>query len=121
MAGSVAFLANFSVYLLFLKLGLAYVWASVIGFCLGILVSFLAHKFFTFQNRVVGKTGRQLLMHITLLSFNLVANTAILVVLVELVHVGEILGAFVTNAVIAVWSFLIYKQVVFLNTQENHV
>ncbi len=120
IAGFLGFVTNFSFYLLFLHIGFSYVAASVVGFCCGVVASFFAQKFFAFQNHS-GKTSRQVLLHILLLTFNLGANTLIIMSLVEAVHMGKIVSVILTNGIIAAWSFFIYKKVVFLHTQEAHV
>lgn len=121
IAGAIGFVTNFSLYLLFLHLGFSYVTSSVIGFCIGVGASFLAQKFFAFQNRAAGQTGRQLLMHTVLLGFNLLANTLILIFLVEILNVGRVFAAILTSFIVALWSFFAYKFVVFKDSQEIHV
>ena len=121
ISGTAGFLTNISTYLLLLKVfGMNYVLSSVLAFCTGIAVSFVMQKFFTFQDRMVGKTGVQLFKHILLLSFNLGANVLIIILLVEWVNISEIISQIATNIIVAVWSFFIYRRVVF-SEQPDHV
>jgi putative flippase GtrA len=120
IAGSLGFATNFSTYLVLLKLGIPYLPASVIAFLTGMIVSFVAQKFFAFGNRAPGAAPRQALMHALLMLFNLGANTLFIFLLVEQVHVGEVWAALFTNGIIAVWSFFVYKQAIFLAKAEHH-
>ena len=114
VSGATGFLTNISIYLLLLKVfDINYVLSSVLAFSAGVAVSFVMQKFFTFQNRTAGKTGVQLFKHILLLSFNLGANVFIIILLVEWVNISEIISQIATNIIIAMWSFFIYRRVIF--------
>ncbi len=94
-------------------LNLHYVSASIIGFCVGVIVSFVCQKFFTFENLAEGKAIKQFASHIVLLSFNLILTTVIIIFLVEMVNLPKIVSIILANGVAAIWSFFVYKKLIF--------
>lgn len=99
--------------------GVHYVLASIIGFCSGVLVSFVCQKFFTFENRDEGRTRKQFVLHLTLLLFNLLATTLMIILLVEVVLLSKTLSVVVSSGVASIWSFVVYKKFVFHKIEEH--
>lgn len=117
LAGLTANLLGFTLFYQILENH--YIFAAIMGFMSGVLVSFVCQKFFTFKNRVVGETGKQFAVHLVLLSFNLVATTLLIIAMVEFFHIPKTLSVIIANGLASVWSFAAYKILVFV--PSSHV
>ncbi len=114
VSGVAAFATNFLIYLLFLKVfNFHYILSSIIAFFSGLIVSFMMQKFFTFQNVEADQVSAQLVKHILLVVFNLGANTLLLVVCIESFGLSEVISPIITNGIVAIWSFFVYRVIIF--------
>jgi len=120
ISGGFGFLANISAFIFCLKvLNINYVIASVIAFFSGLVVSFYMHKFFTFKNLEKNVIGRQFVMHLILMGFNLLMNVLLMIMFVEKFEISKITSAVFVNIIIAAWSFLFYKASVFIEKNNG--
>jgi putative flippase GtrA len=120
ISGAGGFAANMSLFLVCLRfIGLHYLYASAIAFLGGAVISFLLQKFFTFSNHSLAGVRRQFVLHIALLSCNLLANTAFVYVFVDFLSMKEILAQALASVIIAIWSFFIYRNRIFVSTQDT--
>jgi putative flippase GtrA len=119
ISGLTAFVLNIGIYsLLIYRFGLWYIFASVAAFVLAFGFSFFLQKTFAFREMSKERTGRQFAAYASLVVFNLCANTLILFLLVSEFHVNRILGAVLSNGIVAGWSFFLYEKVIFRSTIE---
>lgn len=114
VAGSTAFLTSLTVFaLLFYGIGVWYITASICSFLVGFVVSFVLQKFFTFRDDSPPRRGQQVVRYFLVLLFNICANTLLLYLLVEQLHVGHLLAVIIGNVCMAIWSFFIYDRLIF--------
>jgi len=114
LAGGTAAAANLT--LLYVLVHFFHVWyleAAVVSFIVGMCMSFVLQKFFTFSHYSNEKFKRQTSLHVSLQLFNLVVNTALMYTAVDLLHIPYLLAQFLISAGMAVYSFLFYKYFVF--------
>lgn len=114
LAGGTATVANLT--LLYVLVHFFHVWyleAAVFSFMVGMCVSFVLQKFFTFSHFSNERLKRQTSLHLTVQVFNLCLNTALMYVGVDLLHVPYLLAQFLISAGMAIYSFLFYKHLVF--------
>jgi len=114
LSGGTATAANLAVlYILVHFFGIWYLAAAVLSFIVGMCMSFILQKFFTFSHYSNEKLKRQTSLHASLQLFNLVINTALMYAGVDLLHIPYLLAQFLISAGMAVYSFLFYKYFVF--------
>jgi putative flippase GtrA len=121
VSGGMGFVSNMTTFVICLNvLNINYIVASIIAFFAGLIVSFYMHKFFTFQNLERGNTmGRQFVMHIILMGFNLLMNVLVMILFVEWLMISKITSAIFVNIIIAVWSFFLYRTSVFIEKKYH--
>jgi len=90
-----------------------YLISSVISYALAILVSFLMQKYFTFKDFTKDRIGEQGVLHVGIQVFNLCLNTLLMYLLVDLGGIYYLLAQIISAGSIAVYSFFLYKHMVF--------
>lgn len=114
LSGAVSAGVNLTSYVvLVVYIQVWYLAAAVVGFLLGAVTSFILQKFWTFEEKTVSKIPSQFISYLLILIFNGVTNTTLLAVLVEIFHFNTLWAAFVTTGTVSVWSFFVYRYVVF--------
>ncbi|MDO8648417.1 MAG: GtrA family protein [Candidatus Peregrinibacteria bacterium] len=112
MSGGIAVLLDFGSYFLLLSLDVWYVTANIVGNVLGFFGAFVLHKYLVFQKReaMINHFVRYCIINV----FNILAQTAILYLLVERLHLDEGSAKFVSWAVTVLWNFFLYKFFVYV-------
>jgi dolichol-phosphate mannosyltransferase len=112
IAGSVNVLTNLLVlYVLTEYVHLWYLASSIISFGVSYLVSFSLQKFWTFKSSNPHALWYQLPLHLSLALGNLLLNTFLLYMLVEVAHVWYLLAQILVALIIAVDSFIISRKI----------
>lgn len=118
-SGSVVFLVSVAVFSsLRYGLGVWYIAASIISFFVGFIVSFILQKFCTFRDDSPPKKGQQIAHYFLVFLLNIFANTFLLYLLVEYLHVAHLLAVVIANASIALWSYCMYDKLIFARPQS---
>lgn len=113
-AGALGVLTNLGVYVLLLRgFRVGYMIAALVGFFSGALTSFILQKYWTFRRLSLEKIHREILLYASCLAANALANDALLFVFVRGFSFDALAANVVSNAVVALWSFFLYKYVVF--------
>lgn len=95
--------------------GIWYLLSSVVAFMIAFVVSFLLQKFWTFTNKSLAKIKGQLFKYFVASLVNLVVNTIMLYVFVDIFKINYNLGQVVTVGIIAVFLFFVYRDKIFNN------
>ena len=111
LGGGLSVLSNMGMYWLLLLASVPYLVAGALSFLFGMITSFLMHKYVTFRS--AGGAGREFGRYAFVTFLNLLANLGILYVLVDLLGANELSGGLIATALIAVWSYFIYKHFAF--------
>lgn len=90
-----------------------YVIAALLSFLLGAVVSFTLQKFWTFNEPTIGRIPGQLVQYLLIVTFNVAVNIAFLATLVEVFGFNKLIAAFVSTGAISLWSFFMYRRLVF--------
>ena len=118
IAGGTAALTD--LVILFLATEIFHVWylsSAVFAFTLAFIVSFIMQKFWAFRDaRKEGMHG-QLLTYLFVLIANMTINTYFIYFLVEHGNQHYLIAQIISGAVIALWSFFIYRKFIF---KEGH-
>lgn len=100
-------------YILHGLFDLWYVAASSLSFLVAVVVSFLLQKYWTFQDRVADVARRQFVYYLLIALINLAINAGLMYFFVDLCHVWYLLSQVLSAGIVAVWSFFVYKHLIF--------
>ena len=101
---------------LFILVSLLHVWylaGTVLAFLISSSVSFLMQKLLTFSDRTVKRAHIQLGIFFGVALFNLGMNTLLMYFAVSMFGIQYLVAQFLVNALIAVYSYFLYKHIVF--------
>ena len=93
--------------------GLWYLLSAVLAFIVGFFISFSLQKLWTFKDKRQDQVYRQLSLYLSVALTNLVLNTALMYLFVDVFGVWYMLAQVIVDLVIAAESFLMYKFIVF--------
>jgi len=89
---------------------------QTVSFCLGLLVSFLGSRLFTFKQ--TGKTYKrsakvQMMSYATLAVLNLLISNVVIYSLVHYAVLPSWIAKVITMVLVAAWNFIIFKKLIF--------
>ncbi|MEN9582742.1 MAG: GtrA-like protein [Candidatus Parcubacteria bacterium] len=114
IAGGLGAGTNFVIYYILVKFfDVWYLAASITSFLLSLIVGFYLQKYFTFKNMTKDGIHKQVIAYFIFSLINLVVNVILMLFFVEVLSVDAILSKVFTLAVLAVWSFFVYKNIIF--------
>lgn len=114
IAGGLAFLINFLLLFVFKHfIGIWYLSAAVLSFTFAFIASFLLQKLWTFQDKSKESESKKLGLFLLIALFNLGVNTGLMYIFVDYAHLHYLLSQILTSALIAIYSFVMYKYLVF--------
>ncbi len=93
--------------------GIWYLFSVVLAFIFAFIVSFTLQKLWTFNDRRTDKIHQQVAFYLAVTLANLALNVLIVYLLVEKAGLWYMLAQFITDAIIAAESFIIYKFAIF--------
>ncbi|HEY9583303.1 MAG TPA: GtrA family protein [Candidatus Paceibacterota bacterium] len=114
IAGGTAALVD--LILLYVGTEVFHVWylsSAIFAFTIAFIVSFLMQKFWAFRDSRTDGMHGQLLSYLFVLIFNMGVNTTFIYILVEHGNQHYLIAQIISGAVIALWSFFIYRRVIF--------
>ena len=97
-------------YILTSIFGWWYLLSATISFIIAATLSFYLQKFWTFDNNSRDKIRGQLAIFFFVSFMNLLANDAIIYLLVEYASIWYVFAQVCASALVAIWSFFIYKR-----------
>ena len=99
-------------YILNSVFGMHYLFATIIAYLFAFCVSFLLHKFWTFNSHEES-THKQVVMYLSSSLFGLGLNTILMYLFVEHFHITVILAQVVVGGTVAICTFFISRNLVF--------
>lgn len=118
MSGGASFGTNIvALYVLTEYFKIYYLYSAVLAFFIGFVVSFSMMKYWTFQDLSSGGGHKQLTLYFIVTVFNLLLNTTLMYLFVDYAHLWYILAQVISSLLIAVSSFIIYRNFIFLETR----
>ena len=116
VAGALAFGTNQAVYAALLyNTNLWYLWAGIISFLSGGVTGFLLQKYWVFGHKNRAAIGWQLPAYLALITVNLGLTALLLYGVVEWLALPKLLANMLATLVVALWSFVIYKRLIFVD------
>lgn len=114
ISGGTASAFQLGVYILLSRIfGLWYLFSSIIAFSLAVILSFTLQKFVTFRDRNRESIHTQFAFFLSLALFNLAANAASMLFLVEKLGLLDVWAQVLTLGMVACWSFFFYRHKIF--------
>lgn len=113
-AGATAAFVNISI--LFVLTHYFYIWyvfSAVIAYSIAFGVSFSLQKLWTFKVSSFEKIKKELLSYLIIFIIGNIINMALLVLFVEHVKIHYLLAQFLSNGLLAIGNFFVYKNIVF--------
>ena len=110
--GTGAFVQIAGIYVFHGIFGMWYVSASALAFVIAIVVSFLMHKHWTFKDRHPDTT-KQFVIFFIVAIVNLGVDVVVIYAFVHGFHMWYLLAQVVTSVIVALWSFFVYRLLVF--------
>lgn len=93
-----------------------YLFATIIGFLCAVGINFTMQKFFTFRDTQAKAVHIQSFLFFLVSSINLIVNSALMIFFVEYAGLQPVIAQISTSALIAIWSYLIYKKLFHVET-----
>jgi putative flippase GtrA len=90
-----------------------YIISSICAFLVAFCVSFFLQKFWTFKDNSTKKMHVQVSMYLIVSVGNLLWNTLLMYLFVDIAHLWYILAQVLAGGIVAVTSFFIYKKFIF--------
>lgn len=94
-------------------LGIWYLFSSVLAFLFAFCLSFSLQKFWTFQDKKTEDMHKQASLYLFISVCNLGINVVALYLLVQVAGLWYMFAQVLINGAIAIWSFVLYKFVIF--------
>lgn len=114
IAGGIAAASNLAILFLLVHLGgMYYIYASILAFILSIAVSFITQKFLTFQDTPLYNVHKQFVRYLVVIFANLILNTLIIYLIVEVAGAWYMLAQVFATATVAVTGYIGYSTFVF--------
>jgi len=111
--GTAALVDLLLLYLATEVFGVWYLSSAVFAFTIAFIVSFLLQKFWAFRDKRTDGMHGQLLIYLCVLIFNMLINTSFIYFLVEHGNQHYLIAQIISGAIIALWSFFIYRFLIF--------
>jgi len=98
-----------------------YLQSAVLAFLCAFCVSFTLQKFWTFRNASIESVHVQMGAYVMVSIANLLLNTTLLALFVEIFHVWYVVGAILSSGTLAVITFFVYRHLVFSAKANTHM
>ncbi len=113
ISGSIAFIVNITIFWLLINMtNIWYLSAATISFSISLSISFILHKNFTYKDRTIIRYKKILLFYTTNI-INVIVNSVFLYVFVEFLELNKIISLIISNIIISIYSYIIYKKIIF--------
>lgn len=99
-------------FVLHTLLGMHYLVSAILAYLVAFWVSFLLHKFWTFESHKED-TRKQVVMYLGSSLFGLGLNTLLMYIFVEHLHIQVLLSQFIVGGLVACCTFFISRNLVF--------
>jgi len=114
LAGGTATLSQIVALYIFTDIiGVWYLYSSILSFAIALFISFTLQKFWAFRDKVMQNAHVQFVKYTVVIFIGLLLNTAMMFLLVDILHLWYILAQIITGALIAVFNFISYKKFIF--------
>ncbi|MBX4200299.1 GtrA family protein [Candidatus Parcubacteria bacterium] len=106
-------------YILVHVLRVQYLISAVVGFIVAFGASFIMQKYFTFQEDSKDRIPVELSTYLLVSLINLGLNTLGMYLSVDIMHLQYLGAQFIVNGILAIYSYFVYKYLVFYKTRDE--
>lgn len=117
--GTSAFATLVSLYIFNTVLGVHYLLASIMSFCVGFCFSFVLQKFWTFKNLSTDKIHHQAALYLGSSLLGLALNTLLMYIFVDGLHLFVLLSQVFSGPLVACLTFFISRRVCRYGTKKE--
>ncbi|HLX54930.1 MAG TPA: GtrA family protein [Aquella sp.] len=117
VVGAVAYLIDFSSFVVTFKLGLSEIGANIVGKVNGGIFGFFAHRHFTFKVKH-GLKINQAIRYFAILAVYAPFSSLVLKLVMYIIHYS-ILAKFISDVICIILSYLLTKYIVFMKKHQN--
>lgn len=111
-AGAIAFVGDFAMFYLALQVGIHYLIATSLGFCVGLLCNFMLCITWIWRGTSATKP-KDFIVFSAIGLAGLGIATSFMWLLVETAHIAPLIAKILTSAVVLIWNFTLRKLLVF--------
>ena len=116
-AGGFATFSNLATLFVFVHyFKLWYLWGAVFSFCVGVIVSYLLQKFWTFKNYSRENMHKQFLVFFIFALVMLGLNTLLIYVFVDIIGLWYLLAQALSSLITACINYIYFNKVIFKKT-----
>ncbi|MFA5830815.1 MAG: GtrA family protein [Candidatus Paceibacterota bacterium] len=114
ISGGLAVLANLSfLFLLTECFRVHYLYSAMVSFSIGFFVTFFLQKFWTFREKDKSKIAKQMTLTFAVAAINLLLNTFLIFVFVEMMHVWYMAAQALASILLSLETYFLYKNIIF--------
>lgn len=113
ISGAIGVSVNLSIFHLLVVWGVSYLLGSILALLISIIIGFILQKYWTFENQHYNEIYYQFILYLLLALSNLFINTLVVYFLIDKLHVFYLLAQLVSAAIVAFYSFFIYRLFIF--------
>lgn len=122
LVGGTSFLFEYSTFIFALnRLHLGVLAANTISFCVGLITSFSAQRYWTFshpESKYNKRIHHQFALYLVLAIVNFAISTLMVLAIVWLTH-NKLLAKLLSVIVVALWNYFVMRQKIFTIEQAN--
>ena len=115
MSGGTAALVEYATFLLLHGAGLKLLLANALSFSGGLVTSFMLNKHWVFSHKGDGR--KQFVLYFVLAAVNLAIGSGLLLFLVHGLKIPAFISKICVMGMIATWNYLVYKKIIFKESQ----
>lgn len=112
VSGGLAFVADYGSYIAMIRSGVWYVSANIYSNIVGFFITFLLHKYLTFQTRE--KHMEHFIRYCIMTAVSVAGQTLVLYLMVQSNYVGEEIAKILSMGVVVFWNYFLYKFFVYV-------
>ena len=116
--GGLSFAFEYAIFLLLIQLSVEYFFSNSFSFLVGLTISFMLHKTWSFSNKDTSRTKTQAISYVILAAVNLLLTNLFFYILVELGGFSPFIVKFISMFAVVTWNYLIMKKLIFAPLQH---
>ncbi len=96
-----------------------YLFANVISWIVAVIFAYITNKKFVFRDNQKGKQIKKFLMFSGTRVLSLIADMVIILVLVELVHINDLISKIISSVIVVILNYMFSKVIIFRKKEKN--
>lgn len=119
LSGGIAFIVDFFLlYVLKDKFGMYYLHASIISFCVGLIITYLLSIFWIFDQRRLNNRASEFLVFAIIGAIALLLTSLFMWFFTDIIHTHYLISKIFTTIIVSAWNFIIKKITLFTKNKK---